>query len=400
MDLDSSWASRAVSAADAVAHVRSGDRVFVHGAAATPIPLIDALSARRDLDGVRLYHLHTQGSTACFAPEVTDWLRSVSMFVGPDARAAVADGERALAIGLSAWGPEFPDIAATRRQLGLIYIEQLGEIARGERELTAARALYTAQLGPDTIDVANCEQGLSVAGQYRGDYAAALAHAERAERIYAQRLGADHQRRGESLMGIGVLRFLRKDFGGSLTAYQAALPILAAALGDRHLTVGYLHSNLGETLLALGRPDDAEPVPVRSSPSPRPPLSDRDRFRRSGLERGARGTTRARTRPTPRVRPNRPDRGSSITSNSASCSSTPKRSSAASLASSTVFPVVSTHSTVALTPCCRSRRCCRCRWCCHCRWRCWRSRRRQRLPPGPDGPKIHGWVSVAPIDAG
>ena len=92
MDLDSSWASRAVSAADAVAHVRSGDRVFVHGAAATPIPLIDALSARRDLDGVRLYHLHTQGSTACFAPEVTDWLRSVSMFVGPDARAAVHDG--------------------------------------------------------------------------------------------------------------------------------------------------------------------------------------------------------------------------------------------------------------------------------------------------------------------
>ena len=143
-------------------------------------------------------------------------------------------------------------------------------------------------------------------------------------------------------------------------------------------------------------PDDAEPVPDRSSPPPRPPLSDRDRLRRSGLERGARGTTRARTRPTPRVRPNRPDRGSSITSNSASCSSTPRRSSAASLASSTVFPVVSTHSTVALTPCCRSGWCCRSRWCC----RCWRSRHRRRVPRRPNGPRIPRRSSVAPIDAG
>jgi len=92
MELDSSWAARAVSAADAVAHVPSRARVFVHGAAATPIPLLDALAARRDLEGVRLYHLHTQGATKCFEPAVAGWLRSVSMFVGADARTAVADG--------------------------------------------------------------------------------------------------------------------------------------------------------------------------------------------------------------------------------------------------------------------------------------------------------------------
>jgi 4-hydroxybutyrate CoA-transferase len=92
MELDPQWATRAVDPRDAVAHIASGARVFVHGAAATPIPLLDALAARRDLEGVRLYHLHTQGTTACFAPEVAGWLRSVSMFVGPDARAAVGDG--------------------------------------------------------------------------------------------------------------------------------------------------------------------------------------------------------------------------------------------------------------------------------------------------------------------
>jgi eukaryotic-like serine/threonine-protein kinase len=172
-------------------------------------------------------------------------------------RPAVADGERALALGIAAWGPVYPDLARTRRALGLLYIEQLGEVERGERELTQALELYRAQLGEGSTEVANCELALSQAGQYRGDYAAALDHAERAERIYAAQLGAEHPRRGEALMAVGVLRFMRKDFAGSLAAYEAAYPILRAALGDAHTTVGFLLSNLGETLLALDRAEPA-----------------------------------------------------------------------------------------------------------------------------------------------
>jgi acyl-CoA hydrolase len=66
--------------------------VFVQGAAATPIPLLDALAARTDLEGVRLYHLHTQGTASFLAPEVAPRVRSVSFFVGANARAAVAEG--------------------------------------------------------------------------------------------------------------------------------------------------------------------------------------------------------------------------------------------------------------------------------------------------------------------
>jgi len=169
---------------------------------------------------------------------------------------AVADGERALAIGIAAWGSEYPDIASTRRVLGLLYIEQLGDVARGEHEITLALELYRTQLGADSSEVANCEQALSQAGQYRGDYAAALEHAERAEQIYAKRLGADHPRHGEALNGLGVLRFMRKDFTGSLAAYEAAYPILRTA-GNAH-KVGILLSNTGETLLALGRAEPAQ----------------------------------------------------------------------------------------------------------------------------------------------
>ncbi len=83
---------RAASAAEVVAQIPSGARVFVHGAAATPVPLLDALSARTDLEGVRLYHLHTAGTASFVAPEVEGRLRSVSFFVGPPVRAAVAEG--------------------------------------------------------------------------------------------------------------------------------------------------------------------------------------------------------------------------------------------------------------------------------------------------------------------
>ncbi len=50
----------AVSADQAVSLVQSGMRVFIHGAAATPTPLIEALVAR-DVRDVTLYHLHTMG---------------------------------------------------------------------------------------------------------------------------------------------------------------------------------------------------------------------------------------------------------------------------------------------------------------------------------------------------
>lgn len=88
----SSWSARAVSAAEVMGHVRSGARVFVHGAAATPVPLLDALAARTDLEGVRLYHLHTAGTNRFVAPETEGRLRSVSFFVGPQLRQAVAEG--------------------------------------------------------------------------------------------------------------------------------------------------------------------------------------------------------------------------------------------------------------------------------------------------------------------
>jgi acyl-CoA hydrolase len=88
----SSFSSRAVAPEDAVSLITSGMRVFSHGAAATPRPLLDALSARADLEDVRLFHLHTDGPAPWCEPECGGRIRSVSLFNGPSMRKPVDDG--------------------------------------------------------------------------------------------------------------------------------------------------------------------------------------------------------------------------------------------------------------------------------------------------------------------
>jgi 4-hydroxybutyrate CoA-transferase len=92
MKLEPGWKNRAVSPDDALARVRSGARVFVHGAAATPTPLLEALCRRSDLEGVRLYHLHTNGPCHFTDPAHAGRFRSVSLFTGHPARKAVEEG--------------------------------------------------------------------------------------------------------------------------------------------------------------------------------------------------------------------------------------------------------------------------------------------------------------------
>ncbi len=86
------WTTRAASPAEAVTPVRSGMTVFLHGAAATPHPLIEALAARTDLENVRVVHLHTEGEAPYVAPGMEAAFRAVSLFTGPPLRQAVAEG--------------------------------------------------------------------------------------------------------------------------------------------------------------------------------------------------------------------------------------------------------------------------------------------------------------------
>ena len=86
------WKGRALSADDAVWIVKSGMNVFVHGAAATPTPLVEALARRDDLRDVSLFHMHTSGPAPFTEPEHEGRFFSVSLFTGAPARRAIEEG--------------------------------------------------------------------------------------------------------------------------------------------------------------------------------------------------------------------------------------------------------------------------------------------------------------------
>jgi acyl-CoA hydrolase len=84
---------RIVTPSDAVAGIRSGHQVFVHGGAATPTSLLEALAARApELRDVGVIHFHTEGPAPHLEPEMDGHLRHRALFIGANAREAVNEG--------------------------------------------------------------------------------------------------------------------------------------------------------------------------------------------------------------------------------------------------------------------------------------------------------------------
>ena len=86
------WSDRAVSADEAVMVIKSGMRLFVHGAASTPTPLLEALVRNTALVDVTLYHLHTAGPAPFVDPPHRERFFSISVFAGAPVRKAIEDG--------------------------------------------------------------------------------------------------------------------------------------------------------------------------------------------------------------------------------------------------------------------------------------------------------------------
>ena len=82
-----------VSADEAVAGITSGQQLFVHGGAATPSVLLDALVRRApELSDVGVIHFHIEGPGPHLAPEMAGHFRHRALFIGANARAAVNEG--------------------------------------------------------------------------------------------------------------------------------------------------------------------------------------------------------------------------------------------------------------------------------------------------------------------
>lgn len=82
-----------VTAEEAVKIVKSGDRVYVQAAAATPTILTKALSERApELRDVEICHLHTEGEAPYANPELSESFHVNSFFIGKNVRHTLQAG--------------------------------------------------------------------------------------------------------------------------------------------------------------------------------------------------------------------------------------------------------------------------------------------------------------------
>ena len=90
----SSTASQHLMSPDAaLAHVHSGQRVYIGGGCGVPSALLEALLARApELHNVEIIHILTAGDDPTTAPEYADAFRHNALFIGPNVRRAVREG--------------------------------------------------------------------------------------------------------------------------------------------------------------------------------------------------------------------------------------------------------------------------------------------------------------------
>ncbi|MFY0643528.1 MAG: acetyl-CoA hydrolase/transferase family protein [Bacteroidia bacterium] len=82
-----------VTSATAMELVESGNRVYIHAAAAAPQILVDALiKESKRLKGVKIYHLHTDSTADYIKPEYDGIFEVYSLFIGANVRRGVQEG--------------------------------------------------------------------------------------------------------------------------------------------------------------------------------------------------------------------------------------------------------------------------------------------------------------------
>jgi acyl-CoA hydrolase/GNAT superfamily N-acetyltransferase len=86
------YASKVVTAVEAVKGIRPGQRVFIGSGAGEPQTLVEALTTREDLADTEIVHILTLGVAAYAEPRFGDRFRHNAYFIGPNVREAVAQG--------------------------------------------------------------------------------------------------------------------------------------------------------------------------------------------------------------------------------------------------------------------------------------------------------------------
>lgn len=147
------WRSRAVSPDEVVSHLKSRDKVFVHGASCTPTPLLHAMCRRTDVEGVELYHLHLSGEIPFAAPEYEGRFFSYSLFTGSALRKPI---QEARADFIPVFLSDIPGLFSNRQiPLNVALIQVSPPDAHGH--CTLGTSIDAARAAVDSADIVLAE---------------------------------------------------------------------------------------------------------------------------------------------------------------------------------------------------------------------------------------------------
>jgi serine/threonine protein kinase/tetratricopeptide (TPR) repeat protein len=167
---------------------------------------------------------------------------------------ALHDGTAALALIQRTLGPDHYNVAETYSNLAHIYFYQ-AKYAEALDSYQRGSAILMRTLGPDHPGIANTMVSQAAVYGVKGEHERALAILDRACAILA-RVQADspelaniHNNMGNELLALGRPR-------EALERYQLALDDWQKRIGSSHETVSAL-DNMGDAELALGKPNEA-----------------------------------------------------------------------------------------------------------------------------------------------
>jgi tetratricopeptide (TPR) repeat protein len=200
---------------------------------------------------------HAQRLDIC--GEQTGWLldrASTYLCERGQYRQAEPLARRAVTVTETALGPDHPDVARRRDELGRV-LRYLGQLDAAREQFEQALHIGEAALGPDHLDIGIWRSNLGGVLRDLGQLDAAREQFEQALRISEAALGPDHPDIGIWRSNLGnVLRDLGQ-LDAAREQFEQALRISEAALDPDHPTIGICRNNLGGVLWALGQRDAA-----------------------------------------------------------------------------------------------------------------------------------------------
>jgi len=89
--MKTNWQARALSPNDLILKIKDNSTVFIHGAAAVPIDLVESLCSQTHLTNITTYHVHL-GCETKLGTAACPYIQPISFFTGADLRPRIATG--------------------------------------------------------------------------------------------------------------------------------------------------------------------------------------------------------------------------------------------------------------------------------------------------------------------